>query len=640
MMYFIHITGMLQSWPQLIKLTTKKHNIYIYMASDYTIRASGLPYGRFNPEFIGQRFISTDRGEVYKSEGINRNAWVKIGVGNALIVDKNSNLGFNEPQEAINEAASGDTVFVYPGIYSRGITLKDGVDIHFHLGADVVLDNPDTYVLSDGGNKVSCKVTGYANFRYVNAVKALSNLTGSIPCYFIGGGVIGLECLDIYTNKAVPKSGANYSIVVSNGTLLYLNVRDILNVSFDNPGNDDCAIGITDAFGGIAGSVIGRARNLLSRGYTVQWWDGAYIDLEAKNVIAVGERGNGFGKTQIDERQIGSARIKAENIFGTINAIGIKDDNTDEVSPDIEIDVKNLYGEQNCLLLETSLSSLVIRGNPLARSLSKNNVLEINNSIDSLVLNGIYYGNISSVVQKAVAEGNLVFDGSDDTDLTVLGGSKSSITLPGYHSVSFDWYWTDGVCIKDSSGNNTGSFRRKVFNSRKFVNGIEVVDASQPPPSENDGDQYVLNYAGSVDPAWDGAPQGGKVTFDLSNDVWNVNETVSKAYADYTRKSFDITEAFSYSNKYGSSVAMDVPSVSDNEFASLSDSDYNERREKFYAYVYLSMIPDDLNRLDFLNIDWIQGSPANLLNIRNESIDPDETPTGDASNATNISCPV
>lgn len=51
---------------------------------------------------------------------------------------------------------------------------------------------------------------------------------------------------------------------------------------------------------------------------------------------------------------------------------------------------------------------------------------------------------------------------------------------------------------------------------------LDIVDCTAPPPTENDGDRYILdNTVGVIDPGWDGGDRTNIVQYDSLLDTWN-----------------------------------------------------------------------------------------------------------------------
>jgi hypothetical protein len=58
---------------------------------------------------------------------------------------------------------------------------------------------------------------------------------------------------------------------------------------------------------------------------------------------------------------------------------------------------------------------------------------------------------------------------------------------------------------------------------------INIIDCTASPPTENDGDRYILDTTGSVNAGWDGAAQNDVVEFDSSSGFWIANTPVEGA---------------------------------------------------------------------------------------------------------------
>jgi hypothetical protein len=79
-------------------------------------------------------------------------------------------------QTAIDNADSGDTVVVMPGIYDESITLKHNVGLHFVNGAKVIYTGDQEFVFSDGGAyQLKSEITGHGYFEYNGSI--ISELT-------------------------------------------------------------------------------------------------------------------------------------------------------------------------------------------------------------------------------------------------------------------------------------------------------------------------------------------------------------------------------------------------------------------------------------------------------------------------------
>jgi len=58
---------------------------------------------------------------------------------------------------------------------------------------------------------------------------------------------------------------------------------------------------------------------------------------------------------------------------------------------------------------------------------------------------------------------------------------------------------------------------------------LSIVDCTASPPTENDGDRYILDTTGSVNAGWDGASQNDVVEFDSSSGLWIPNTPIEGA---------------------------------------------------------------------------------------------------------------
>jgi hypothetical protein len=71
-------------------------------------------------------------------------------------------------QAAVTAASAGDTVYVSGGAFSELVTLKDGVNLYFEPGSGIEkttsIGATSSYLLSDGGAAVRCKIMGHGRF--------------------------------------------------------------------------------------------------------------------------------------------------------------------------------------------------------------------------------------------------------------------------------------------------------------------------------------------------------------------------------------------------------------------------------------------------------------------------------------------
>ena len=136
-----------------------------------------------------------------------------VTLDNSLFVSKDGNDTTAQPyslvnqyltiQAAINDAASGETVFVYPGTYTENLTISGGIRVHFFLGAIV-----SGQIDMDGGTNY---ITGNGQFTY----------TGAGHCLHIFGGASSVnmvECFSVESGTganghAIRKTGAGFGQV-------------------------------------------------------------------------------------------------------------------------------------------------------------------------------------------------------------------------------------------------------------------------------------------------------------------------------------------------------------------------------------------------------------------------------------------
>jgi hypothetical protein len=93
-----------------------------------------------------------------------------------------ANRPYTSIQTAINDAAIGDLVWVWTGVYSENeIVLKDGVDIHFVDGANIANTGASSSVFIDSGNNVNVRITGDGQFTHQPSdnTGTFFNLTGA-----------------------------------------------------------------------------------------------------------------------------------------------------------------------------------------------------------------------------------------------------------------------------------------------------------------------------------------------------------------------------------------------------------------------------------------------------------------------------
>jgi hypothetical protein len=100
----------------------------------------------------------------------NKDLLSNVILQNSVFVAKNGNdttgtrndltKPFLTIKEAVNIAVSGDTIYVYAGVYNEIDLLKDGINYFFYDGAIVETDQPNVKIFTDNGNKAVCTITG------------------------------------------------------------------------------------------------------------------------------------------------------------------------------------------------------------------------------------------------------------------------------------------------------------------------------------------------------------------------------------------------------------------------------------------------------------------------------------------------
>jgi len=116
---------------------------------------------------------------------------------------------------------------------------------------------------------------------------------------------------------------------------------------------------------------------------------------------------------------------------------------------------------------------------------------------------------------------------SEDIQVLYFGVALagSGLCIPAFNETYFD----------NSQPPYTGErgYEEKLTNWIKWVDGnsgkgirkpkvIDIVDCTQPPPTENDGDRYILdNTLGTIDAGWDGGDRTNIMQYDLATDTWS-----------------------------------------------------------------------------------------------------------------------
>lgn len=173
-----------------------------------------------------------------------------------------ANRSYTSIQTAINAAAIGDLVWVWPGTYSENdIVLKDGVNLHFVDGANIANTGASSSIFTDSGNNVNCKITGDGQFTHqpTDNTGAFFDLTGAstviVSCKIIS--VKNVAVINLTTASSLTVSGqvtatrtAGTSLVLftcnhASGLIIFSG-----SVSFDYTGGTtasifDCTLGLT-----------------------------------------------------------------------------------------------------------------------------------------------------------------------------------------------------------------------------------------------------------------------------------------------------------------------------------------------------------------------------------------------------------
>jgi hypothetical protein len=227
------------------------------------------------------------------------------GIGNTRVVAK-SGGSYSTIQSAINAANSGDIVYVFPGLYTENIALKNGVDI-IGIGQNVVLrgTNSSTYVvIADGDtcdiinitviypttysyhNLFSCSNLSFITFRDIvftgtstaGTILIDSSMVKAVNCDL---NLMGIVTIKDYSNVVWD---ANFwrcpSNTITNGSNVDLKIRNYyggsLIIGSENPYNSNIK-GTSSSY-----------KSILSTGYS-DWYNynllgNCVVNLEVKNI--------------------------------------------------------------------------------------------------------------------------------------------------------------------------------------------------------------------------------------------------------------------------------------------------------------------------------------------------------------------
>ena len=188
-----------------------------------------------------------------------------VTLDNSLFVSKDGDDATAQPyslvnkyltiQAAIDDAVSGETVFVYPGTYTENLTIANGIRVHFFLGAivsgQIDMDGGTNYITGNGqftntgaghmlhiqggaasSNYVECfsitggtGATGYAirktgaGFGQINCQQIIGNAAGTGPAIYTAGGTLHCFCDSVFGNSGYNSSSL---IVFDTGTVAVL----------------------------------------------------------------------------------------------------------------------------------------------------------------------------------------------------------------------------------------------------------------------------------------------------------------------------------------------------------------------------------------------------------------------------------
>lgn len=155
--------------------------------------------------------------------------------GNLLFVDAlfgsdtrgqahRSDLPFLTIAAALAEAQSGETVVVLPGTYDEYGLAKNGVNLYFHEGAEVVYTGAADVSLfsdaADGANgAVTCKILGFGKFMHSGSLADSTNPNATFRVSN-ASSVVHVEANEI--NNEVSTDTDENAILVSNGTATFI----------------------------------------------------------------------------------------------------------------------------------------------------------------------------------------------------------------------------------------------------------------------------------------------------------------------------------------------------------------------------------------------------------------------------------
>ena len=113
----------------------------------------------------------------------------------------------------------------------------------------------------------------------------------------------------------------------------------------------------------------------------------------------------------------------------------------------------------------------------------------------------------------------------------------TSVHPIGYVNSTFQITWFNGAILpigtqmplfnigtSSGGGGGVGGQRKRAV--------IDIVDCTAAPPTENDGDRYIIDDSGAVNAAWDGASQLDIVQYSAGLDLW-IAETPDEGWALY-----------------------------------------------------------------------------------------------------------
>lgn len=156
---------------------------------------------------------------------VNGNGTIGVRVTNDLhvakwIVNQTANSGGNNLtiQSAINNATSGDTVFIFPGTYNENLTLKAGVNLTA-FGSDSSLNGTGTVIING-------------------------------TCSFSSAGSVTIQGIMLQTNSAALLSVTGSAASVVNLNNCYLNCTNNTGITF-SAANTSAQINLFDCNGNI-----------------------------------------------------------------------------------------------------------------------------------------------------------------------------------------------------------------------------------------------------------------------------------------------------------------------------------------------------------------------------------------------------